>query len=135
MTAPPPTAMPMPRELAQARGLTLIHPFENAQVIAGQGTVGLEIAAQTDTRDADVLVCCGGGGLTAGIALALDARAPGLRVRPVEPKASTIPRNRWRQGGSCQPGARRAVRRSPDPSARQVAFSDFARRLCGPGWW
>ncbi len=75
--------------IAEARGLTLIAPFDNADVIAGQGTVGLEIAEQTGAAGverADVLVCCGGGGLTSGIALALAARAPGLTVRPVEPE-------------------------------------------------
>jgi threonine dehydratase len=75
--------------LAAERGLSLIPPFDHAEVIAGQGTVGLEIAAQAaeeGVRKADVLVCCGGGGLGAGVALALAAEAPGLRVRTVEPE-------------------------------------------------
>jgi threonine dehydratase len=74
--------------MSRERGLTLIKPFDEPLVIAGQGTVGLEIAEQAkevgiDT--ADVLVPCGGGGLTSGIALALEAKAPGLRARPCEP--------------------------------------------------
>ncbi len=76
-------------ELAGARGLTLIKPFDNEDVIAGQGTCGLEIAeqaAEAGIGAADVLVCCGGGGLSAGIALALDAHAPQLTVRTVEPE-------------------------------------------------
>ena len=77
-------------EIAAQRGLTLIKPFDMAEVIAGQGTVGLEIAAQAAeagiTGPAEVLVPCGGGGLTSGIALALQARAPHLRVHPVEPE-------------------------------------------------
>ncbi|MGJ8621372.1 MAG: threonine ammonia-lyase [Yoonia sp.] len=75
--------------LAQERGLTLIKPFDNPLVIAGQGTTGLEIAEDMNAlgvTDADVVVCCGGGGLTSGIALALAADAPGLRVRPAEPE-------------------------------------------------
>ncbi|MBA3910863.1 MAG: threonine ammonia-lyase [Rhodobacter sp.] len=75
-------------KLAEDRGLTLIKPFDNAEVIAGQGTVGLELATQTAeamAANAPVLVCCGGGGLAAGIALALEAHAPGLTVRTVEP--------------------------------------------------
>ncbi len=75
-------------QIAAERGLTLIKPFDNPDVIAGQGTVGLEIAAQAaeaGVTAAEVLVCCGGGGLSAGVALALEARAPGLRVRTVEP--------------------------------------------------
>jgi threonine dehydratase len=71
--------------LSKDRGLTLVRPYDEPQVIAGQGTCGLEIAADTNVENADVLVCCGGGGLTSGIALALAADAPTLRVRPVEP--------------------------------------------------
>lgn len=74
--------------LSAERGLTLIRPYDDAQVIAGQGTTGLEIARQAlaeGVTRADVLVCCGGGGLSSGIALALEARAPGLRVRTAEP--------------------------------------------------
>lgn len=75
--------------LAEARGLTLIKPFDDPQVIAGQGTTGLEIAEDMNAygvTDADVIACCGGGGLSSGIALALQADAPGLRVRPAEPE-------------------------------------------------
>ncbi len=75
--------------LAEERGLTLVKPFDEPEVIAGQGTCGLEIAEQAKhvgIDQADVLVCCGGGGFTSGIALALEADAPGLRVRPVEPE-------------------------------------------------
>lgn len=71
------------------RGMPLIKPFDDPFVIAGQGTVGLEIATQAglgDDDDAvDVLVCCGGGGLTSGVALALADRVPKARVRPCEP--------------------------------------------------
>jgi threonine dehydratase len=72
--------------LARDRGLTLIRPYDDPMVIAGQGTTGLEIAeqaAEAGVTTADVIVCCGGGGLSAGIALALDGT--GLRVRTAEP--------------------------------------------------
>lgn len=75
-------------QLADDRGLTLIKPYDDPQVIAGQGTTGLEIAAQAaeaGVTEAEVLVCCGGGGLATGIALALASRAPAMRVRTVEP--------------------------------------------------
>lgn len=75
-------------KLAEERGLTLIKPYDNPEVMAGQGTCGLEIAEQAKAagvEQADVLVCCGGGGLTSGISIALEADAPGLSVRPVEP--------------------------------------------------
>lgn len=74
--------------LASRRGLTLVKPYDDPQVIAGQGTVGLELAgqaAEAGVTEAPVLVCCGGGGLASGIALALQARAPGLQVRTAEP--------------------------------------------------
>lgn len=74
--------------LAAARQLTLIRPYDEPEVIAGQGTVGLEIAAQAAEAgivEAEVLVCCGGGGLSTGVALALQARAPKMTVRTVEP--------------------------------------------------
>jgi threonine dehydratase len=74
--------------LAAARGLTLIKPFDDAQVIAGQGTVGLELAgqaAEAGISEAPVFVCCGGGGLSSGIALACEARAPNLQIRTAEP--------------------------------------------------
>ncbi len=99
-------------ELAEVRGLTLIKPFDNEMVIAGQGTTGLEIAeqaAEVGIEEAEVLVCCGGGGLTSGIALALAGTAPGLRVRPVEPEgfddvtrslAVGAPQTNNRMGGS-----------------------------------
>ncbi len=75
-------------KLARERGLILVRPFDDFHVIAGQGTGGLEIARAARARgiklDA-VLVPCGGGGLTAGLALALAAESPGTEIWPVEP--------------------------------------------------
>jgi len=123
--------------LAAERGLTLIKPFDMAEVIAGQGTTGLEIAAQAaeaGVNDADVLVCCGGGGLTSGIALALEARAPGLRARPVEPEgfddvarsleAGEIRQNDRLSGSICD-----AI---ITPRPGDLTWP-ILRRLCGPG--
>ncbi|MFJ6893013.1 threonine/serine dehydratase [Streptomyces hokutonensis] len=64
-------------------GLTLVHPFDDPVVIAGQGTVGLEFADDAGELT-DVLVSIGGGGLIAGVAVALHARRPGIRVWGVE---------------------------------------------------
>ncbi len=72
--------------LSAARGLTLVKPFDEPLVIAGQASVGLEIAAQCDVAEAEVLVPCGGGGLTSGVALALSDVRPDWRVHPVEPE-------------------------------------------------
>ncbi|GAB1364260.1 hypothetical protein MASR1M32_34960 [Rhodobacter sp.] len=74
--------------LSAERGLVLVPPFDHPDVIAGQGTVGLELAAQlaeAGVSRADVLVPCGGGGLSTGIAVVLAAEAPDLRLRTVEP--------------------------------------------------
>ncbi|MDO6588974.1 threonine/serine dehydratase [Loktanella sp. D2R18] len=71
--------------LAAERSLTLIKPFDEPHVIAGQGTCGLEIAQELGNLSAEVAVCCGGGGLTSGVAMALATDAPNMRVRPVEP--------------------------------------------------
>ena len=77
------------RRIAAEQGSILIKPYDNTQVIAGQGTCGLEIADQLQERNIEnpeVLACCGGGGLTAGIALAFEDKLPGTSVRPVEPE-------------------------------------------------
>ncbi|MEV5847123.1 threonine/serine dehydratase [Streptomyces sp. NPDC051985] len=64
-------------------GLTLVHPFDDPIVIAGQGTVGLELAEDADDLT-DVIVSIGGGGLIAGVAAALRAKRPDVRVWGVE---------------------------------------------------
>jgi threo-3-hydroxy-L-aspartate ammonia-lyase len=75
------------RELAAERGLTLVHPYDEPLVMAGQGTVGLELAAELEDLDV-VLVPCGGGGLLSGVATALRALRPAVRIVGVEPQAS-----------------------------------------------
>lgn len=78
----------MATALTAERGATYVPPFDDPFVIAGQGTCGLEIAEQAREQGAEggtMLTCCGGGGLSSGIALALEHDAPGFAVRPVEP--------------------------------------------------
>lgn len=73
-------------ELIESRGLTLIHPYDDDAIIAGQGTVGLEM--MTDHPDLDMLVVpIGGGGLIAGIATAAKALRPGIQVIGVQTEA------------------------------------------------
>lgn len=75
--------------LQHERGLTLVHPFDDPLVMAGQGTVGLEIL--DDLPDLDwVLVPVGGGGLLSGIAAAVKAKRPLARVIGVEPVGADI---------------------------------------------
>ncbi len=68
--------------LARERGATLVPSFDDVDIIEGQGTAGVEIGEQLGQAPDRVLVCCGGGGLSAGIALAL----PGSRIVAVEPE-------------------------------------------------
>lgn len=70
-------------EIIAERGPVLIHPYDDPLVIAGQGTCGLEIDADAGALD-DVLVPIGGGGLAAGVALAMEAHRPGVRVVGVQ---------------------------------------------------
>ena len=122
--------------LSQSRGLTLIRPYDEPLVIAGQASAGLEIAEQAEEAGitaADVITCCGGGGLTAGIALALEPH-PGLRVRPAEPAgfddtarslaAGRVLRNATASGSICDAIV------TPEPG--KITFP-ILQRLCGPG--
>ena len=93
-------------EIARTTGAALIKPYDDPDVIAGQGTVGLEIAEQAEAMDAAldaVLICCGGGGLTAGCALALKERHPSLPLHAAEPEAYDDTRR------SLEAGERRAI--------------------------
>jgi threonine dehydratase len=74
------------RELATERGLTLVHPFDDPLVMAGQGTVALELLEQAGELDA-LIVPVGGGGLIAGCATVIKSRIPDCRVIGVEPAA------------------------------------------------
>jgi threonine dehydratase len=70
-------------ELAETRGATFVHAFDDPQVIAGQGTIGLELAEQLGETDV-VVIPIGGGGLASGIALALRERRPQVRLVGVQ---------------------------------------------------
>ncbi len=125
------------KTLSDARGLTLIKPYDEPQVIAGQGTTGLEIAAQAaelGISNADVLICCGGGGLTSGIALALEAEAPTLRARPCEPAGfddtTRSLASGTRQSNATPSGSICDAIVTPTPGA--LTFP-IIQRLCGPG--
>ena len=73
------------QQLAGDRGLTLIPPFDHPHVIAGQGTAAKELIEEVGALDL-LLVCCGGGGLLSGCAIAAHALSPSCRVIGVEPK-------------------------------------------------
>jgi threonine dehydratase len=84
-------------ELAARDGYVVIPPFDDRAVIAGQGTIGLEIAADCPQADL-VVVPVSGGGLISGIAAALRARAPGAAVVGVEPELAADARESFRRG-------------------------------------
>jgi len=99
------------------RGLTLVHPFEDLEVIAGQGTIGLELLEQVPDLDT-VVVPVGGGGLIAGVGTAIKALAPGIRVYGVESRSF--------------PGMKRAVEQSSPPSilgGKSIADGIAVRRV------
>lgn len=125
------------QRLRDERGLTLVKPYDEPMVIAGQGTCGLEIgdqAAEAGITQATVLTCCGGGGLTSGVATALAAKAPDMIVRPVEPEgfddvarslaAGTISPNNGPETGLCDA----ILTRAPG----DITFP-LMQSLCGPG--
>ena len=101
-------------DLARQRAATLVRPYDDPGIIAGQGTCAMEIAAQTRARDVrldSLLVCCGGGGLTAGSVLAMDKLSADTEVLTVEPtgfddtkrslEAGQIQENRGNESSIC----------------------------------
>ncbi len=127
--------------ICKERGAVLVPPFEDTDVIAGQGTAGLEIAAQSEAIGAVpdvVLVPASGGGLSSGIALASEAMLPRAEVYCVEPegfddyarslRSGKREHNEKAAGGLCdaldEPGARRDHVRDQLPSAQGWAGGD-----------
>ena len=97
-------------------GMTLVHPFDDPVVIAGQGTVGLELAEDAPQLT-DVLVSIGGGALIAGVAIALKNLLPDVRVWGVEPRAQT----RWHAHSSQSNRSRSRPPRSRARSAHRTS--------------
>lgn len=101
------------RDLAVRDGMTFIHPYDDDAVIAGQGTIGLEICE--DLPDVDtVLVPVGGGGLIAGIALAVKTTRPGARVIGV-------------QAAACPSAIKALMAGSPVPVPEEYTVADGIR--------
>jgi threonine dehydratase len=84
-------------KLFQERGLTLIPPYDHADIIAGQGTAAKELIEEVGPLDM-LLVCVGGGGLLAGSALASKALSPDCRIYGVEPEAGNDAQQSFRTG-------------------------------------
>ncbi len=85
------------REIAESRGMTLIPPYDHADIIAGQGTAAKELIEEVGQLDA-LLTPLGGGGLLSGSALAAKALSPGVAVYGVEPAAGDDGQRSFRSG-------------------------------------
>jgi threonine dehydratase len=123
--------------LAAERGLHLVKPFDDATVIAGQGTAGLEIAEQAramGVTTGTMLICCGGGGLTAGIAVALASRAPGMRVHPVEPAGFDDAGQSLAQGRIVAHQGQATICDAIMTPAPGLITFPLLQRHCGPGF-
>jgi threonine dehydratase len=105
------------RQIAAERELTFVHPFDDARVVAGQGTLGLELLEQRPDLDA-VLLPIGGGGLIAGVALAIKSARPGVRVIGVQ--AETLPAMKQALETRTRPTLRPALTIADGIAVRQV---------------
>src|SRR5206468_5126595 len=83
--------------IEREQGKTFVHPYGDPLIVAGQGTIGLEILDEVPDVDT-VIVPVGGGGLIGGTALALKERRPGVRVVGVEPEGADAVRRSWLAG-------------------------------------
>jgi len=99
-------------QIAERRGLAIIPPFDDDRIIAGQGTVGLEIAEALPDLAA-VLIPIGGGGLASGVAVAVRALRPTARLIGVEPELAADARESLERG--------RIVRWAPERVGRTIA--------------
>ncbi|MCH7930915.1 MAG: threonine/serine dehydratase [Proteobacteria bacterium] len=122
--------------IATERGLTLVPPYDDPRIIAGQGTAGLELAAQAFAIDAEldaVLSPCGGGGLIAGCALALSHRFPGAAVYAVEPEGFDDTTRSLAAGErqEARPGAHSFCDALLSPTPGKLTFAINRRLLAG----
>ena len=124
------------KALAAERGAVLVPPYEHPLIMAGQGTAGLEAAEQLAAEGAAAdlaYVCTGGGGLTAGVALALEAMSPATRVWSTEPEGfddtARSLKSHAREGNV--PGARSICDALMAPEPGALTFSVNDRLLAG----
>ena len=87
-------AVAFTHRLREQRGLTLVHPYDDPRIIAGQGTLGLELLRQVPSM-ARILCPIGGGGLISGIGLAVRTQRPDVELIGVEPTGAATMRNAW----------------------------------------
>ena len=108
-------------ERLQEEGLTLVHPFDDPVVVAGQGTVGLEFAADAG-EVTDVLVSIGGGGLISGVAAVLRDRRPQVRIWGVETEGAQAMSQALAAGGPVPVALSSIVSTLSAPSVSQLTY-------------
>lgn len=124
------------RSIAAERGAELVPSYDHPHIIAGQGTMGLEIAEQSQSLGLpvdQVLICCGGGGLTSGSAIALRARLPDVAVYAVEPEGFDDTTRSLQTGErlSIDPAARSICDALLAPSPGKLPFEIMQRLVAG----
>ncbi len=122
--------------LAAERGATLVPSYDDPHIIAGQGTVGLELMRQAEAADLvpdDVVVCCSGGGLVSGCALAIRHRHPATRVYSAEPREFDDTRRSLEAGERVanKPGATSICDALLAPTPGVLTFELMRRLLAG----
>ncbi len=124
------------QRLAAERSATLVPPYDDIRIIAGQGTVGLEIAEQAAAIDASldaVLIPCGGGGLSAGVSIALGERCPDTAIVAVEPEGFDDTARSLAAGKrlAIEPGGDSICDALLAPMPGEITFAINVRRLKG----
>ncbi|RSM88192.1 serine/threonine dehydratase [Streptomyces sp. WAC 01325] len=109
-------------------GLTLVHPFDDPLVIAGQGTVGLELDADAGELT-DVIVSVGGGGLIAGVAAALRARRPDVRIWGVETEGAEAMSQALTAGGPVPVELASIVSTLSAPTVSQLTYDHVSAQV------
>ncbi|MBV8536731.1 MAG: threonine/serine dehydratase [Alphaproteobacteria bacterium] len=126
------------QRLQRERGAVLVPPFDDPFIIAGQGTIGLELAQQAEAAGASldaVLAACSGGGLLAGIATAIKARRPSVAVYSAEPLGFDDMSRSLKSGRreTNQPGGRSICAALLAPAPGELTFP-IASRLASGGF-
>lgn len=124
------------RGIAQKTGASLVPSYDDVGIIAGQGTAGLEILEETARRDirlSQLLVCCSGGGLTGGIAIAFSEDSPETALYSVEPEAfdDTARSLASRKREQNSPAARSICDALQTPTPGELTFSINSLYLAG----
>lgn len=124
------------RELAAERGAALVPSYDHPHIIAGQGTIGLEIAADLDSAGVTpdvVAIPCGGGGLSSGCAIALKEKFPNVEVHAVEPVDfdDTLRSLQSGERESIDPRARSICDALQSPSPGELTFAINRELLTG----